>query len=48
MPWCSEAMKGVATNDMFRGAGDKLCAESTRIRKLFKLPLEFIKRKEQT
>ena len=24
IPWCSEAMKGVATNEMFRGAGSKL------------------------
>ena len=24
IPWCSEAKKGVATNEMFRGAGSKL------------------------
>ena len=23
IPWCSEAMKGVATDDMFRGTGSK-------------------------
>ena len=23
IPWCSEAMKGVATDDMFRGIGSK-------------------------
>ena len=23
IPWCSEAMKGVATNEMFRGTGSE-------------------------
>ena len=48
IPWCSEAMKGVATDDTFRGTGSKFWSENTRIRKLQELPLEYIKRKERT
>ena len=40
IPWCSEAMKGVATNEMFRGTGSKFWSENTRIRKLQELLLE--------
>ena len=40
IPWCSEAMKGVATNEMFRGTGSKFWSENTRIRKLRELLLE--------
>ena len=43
IPWCSEAMKGVATNEMFRGTGSKFWSENTRMRKLFKLLLEYNK-----
>ena len=40
IPWCSEAMKGVATDDTFRGTGSKFWSENTRIRKLRELLLE--------
>ena len=47
IPWHSEAMKGVSTNEMLRGAGRKLWSGGTRMRKLYILQIEFIDLQER-
>ena len=42
IPRHSEAMKGVVTNEIPRGVGNKLRSGGSRMRKLFKLFIEYI------